>query len=54
MDTYETRLKDIVLQESLDEVAHFLEQADPPDASNATSAHWMLEEIAWYLRFGGA
>ncbi|MGH1573421.1 IS5 family transposase [Methylobacterium sp. P31] len=50
---HETRLKDMVLQASLDEVARFLERADPPGSPDATPARRVLAGIAWHLRVGG-
>jgi putative transposase len=51
---HETRLKDLVLRASLDEVARFLERADPPGSPDATPARRVLAGIAWHLRVGGA
>jgi len=50
---HEARLKDMVLQTSLDEVARFLERADPPGRPDATPARQVLAGIAWHLRTGG-
>ena len=50
---HETRLKDMVLQVGLDEVARFLERADPPGRSDATPVRQVLAGIAWHLRTGG-
>lgn len=50
---HETRLKDMVLQASLDEVARFLERADPPSNPHAPQARRVLAGIAWHLRVGG-
>ncbi len=50
---HEARLKDMVLQVGLDEVARFLEQADPPGRADATPARHVLAGIAWHLRTGG-
>lgn len=50
---HETRLKDMVFQASLDEVARFLERADPPGSPDATPARRVLAGIAWHLRVGG-
>ncbi|MHC2001800.1 transposase [Methylobacterium sp. CM6241] len=50
---HEARLKDMVLQAGLDEVAGFLERADPPGRPDATAARHVLAGIAWYLRTGG-
>ncbi|WP_187278186.1 IS5 family transposase [Methylobacterium sp. WL7] len=43
----------MVLQAGLDEVARFLERADPPSCSEATPARQVLAGIAWHLRTGG-
>ncbi len=51
---HEPRLKDMVLQASLDEVACFLERADPPGSPNARPVRLVLAAIAWHLRVGGA
>jgi putative transposase len=51
---HEPRLKDMVLQAGLDEVARFLERADPPGSPDATPARRVLAAIAWHLRVGGA
>jgi len=51
---HEARLKDMVLQTGLDEVARFLERADPPGRPEATPARRVLAAIAWHLRGGGA
>lgn len=48
---YGARLKDMVLQEGLDEVACFLERADPPSSPNARP---VLAAITGHLRVGGA
>lgn len=50
---HETRLRDMVLQASLDEVARVLERADPPSSPDATPARQVLAGIAWHLRAGG-
>ncbi|MHC2018739.1 transposase [Methylobacterium sp. CM6247] len=50
---HEARLKDMVLQAGLDEVAGFLERADPPIRPDATAARHVLAGIAWHLRTGG-
>ena len=39
---HETRLKDMVLQAGLDEVARFLKRADPPGRPEATAARQVL------------
>src|SRR4051812_22172062 len=51
---HETRLKDVVVQASLDEVARFLERADPPARPNAQPVRLVMAAIAWHLRTGGA
>ena len=51
---HEARLKDMVLQAGLDEVARFVERADPPSSPGATPARQVLAAIAWHLRIGGA
>ena len=50
---HEARLKDMVLQAGLNEVARFLERADPPGRQDATPARRVLAGIAWHLRTGG-
>jgi putative transposase len=50
---HETRLKDVVMQAGLDEVARFLERADPATRPNAKSARAVMAAIAWHLRTGG-
>ena len=50
---HEARLKDMVLQAGLDEVAHFLKRADPPGRPEATAERQVLAGIAWHLRTGG-
>ena len=44
----------MVIQAGLDEVARFLEQADPPGSPNAQPVRVVLAAIAWHLRVGGA
>ncbi|QEE39033.1 MULTISPECIES: IS5 family transposase [unclassified Methylobacterium] len=51
---HEARLKNMVLQTGLDEVARFLERADPPGRPEAIPARRVLAAIAWHLRVGGA
>ncbi|WP_231343882.1 IS5 family transposase [Methylorubrum sp. B1-46] len=51
---HEARLKDMVLQAGLDEVACFLERADPPGSPNARPVRLVAAAIAWHLRVGGA
>lgn len=43
----------MVVQAGLDEVARFLNRADPPDRQDATLARRVLAGIAWHLRTGG-
>ncbi|MEH3118135.1 MAG: transposase [Methylorubrum populi] len=43
----------MVLQAGLDEVARFLERADPPSRQDATPVRRALAGIAWHLRTGG-
>lgn len=50
---HETRLKDVVMQAGLDEVARFLERADPSTRPNAKSARRVMAAVAWHLRTGG-
>ena len=49
----EARLRDRVLRVGLDEVARFLERADPPVSPNAPPTRLVLAAIAWPLRGGG-
>lgn len=51
---HEARLKDVVVQTGLDEMARFLERADPPSSPSATPARKIVAAIAWHLRVGGA
>ncbi|GAB6841155.1 IS5-like element ISMac15 family transposase [Methylorubrum rhodinum] len=41
------------MQAGLDEVARFLERADPPTRPNAKSARAVMAAVAWHLRTGG-
>ena len=50
---HEARLKHVVLQAGLDEVARLLERADPPSSPNAQPARQMMAAIAWHLRVAG-
>lgn len=52
-DRHRTRLKNMVMQAGLDELARFLEWADPPARSNAKSARRVMGAVAWHLRTGG-
>jgi putative transposase len=51
---HEARLKDLVMQAGLDEVARFLARSDPPGRANAQPVRLVLAAIAWHLRVGGA
>lgn len=51
---HETRLKDMVQQVSLDEVAWLLKRADPPGSPNARPVRLVLAAMAWHLQVGGA
>ena len=50
---HETRLKDIVVQAGLDEMARLVERVDPPGSASATPARRVVAAIAWHLRVGG-
>jgi putative transposase len=50
---HEARLKNMVMEAGLDEVARFLERADPPARPNARSARRVMAAVAWHLRTGG-
>ena len=49
-----TRLKNIVLQAVLNEVAGFLERANTPGSPDATLVRWGLAAIEQQMRIGGA
>src|SRR3954469_25848489 len=51
---HEARLKDMVMQAGLDEVARFLARSDPPGRANAQPVRLVLAALAWHLRVGGA
>jgi putative transposase len=50
----DARLKDVVAQAGLDEVARFPERVDPPAGPNAQPARAVLGAIARHLRVGRA
>lgn len=50
---HEARLKDMVLQAGLDEVACCLERTDPPSSPNARPVRLVLAAITWHLWVGG-
>ncbi|MGF3022107.1 hypothetical protein ACQVP2_04660 [Methylobacterium aquaticum] len=49
---HETRLKDVIAQTGLDEMARVLERADPPRSPSATPACKIVAAIAWHVRVG--
>jgi putative transposase len=51
---HEARLKNIVVQAGLDEMARLVERADPPGSASATPARQVVAAIAWHLRVGSA
>ena len=50
---HEARLKHMVSNCAVHEVAGWLERADPPGRDNATPALAVMRAIAWHLRVGG-
>lgn len=46
-------LKEIVSWHAVQEVAHWLERADPPRSENATPILAVVQALAWHLRVGG-
>jgi putative transposase len=46
-------LKEIVSWHAVQEVAHWLERADPPRSENATPIPTVVQALAWHLRVGG-
>jgi putative transposase len=47
---HEARLKNMVMEAGLDEVARFLKRADPPARPNARSARRMMAAVAVFRR----
>ena len=51
---HEPRLKAVVAAHAVEEVAAWLERADPPRSGRATPTRRVVGAIAWPLRVGGA
>jgi transposase len=51
---HEPRLKGLVAARAVEEVAGWLERADPPRSGRATPVRRVVGAIAWHLRIGGA
>jgi putative transposase len=51
---HEPRLKELVSVRAVEEVAAWLERADPPRSGRATPTRRVVGAIAWHLRLGGA
>src|SRR4051794_31752157 len=50
---HEPRLKAVVAACAVDEIAAWLERADPPRSGRATPVRRVVGAIAWHLRVGG-
>jgi len=50
---HEPRPKELVSARAADEIARWLERADPPRSDRATSVRRVVSAIAWHLRVGG-
>ena len=50
---HETGLKDLVAACAVEEIAAWLERADPPRSGRATPVRRVVDAIAWHLRVGG-
>ena len=50
---HEAGVKEMVTRESVEEMARWLERADPPASDEATDYTWVVAGIAWHLRNGG-
>src|SRR4051812_50012575 len=51
---HEPGLKELVAACAVEEVAGWLERADPPRSGRATPVRRVVGAIAWHLRVGGA
>ena len=51
---HEPRLKGLVATRAVEEIAGWLERADPPRSGRATPVRRVVGAIAWHLRGGGA
>ena len=51
---HEPGLKELVAACAVEEVAAWLERADPPRSGRATPVRRVVGAIAWHLRVGGA
>ncbi len=51
---HETRLKAMVAACAVEEIARWLERADPPRSQRRTPLRRMVAALAWHLRVGGA
>ena len=50
---HEPRLKGLVATRTIEEIAGWLERADPPRSGRATPVRRVVGAIAWHLRVGG-
>ena len=50
---HEPRLKELVAARAVEEIAGWLERADPPRSGRATPVRRVLGAIAWHVRVGG-
>jgi transposase len=50
---HEAQVKEMVTRGSVEEMARWLEQADPPASDEATDYTRVVAAIAWHLRVGG-
>lgn len=51
---HEARLKEVVSLHAVDQVARWLERADPPRSARALPYGAVVRALAWHLRVGGA
>jgi transposase len=51
---HEADLKEMVTRDSVEEMARWLERADPPRSDKATAYGPVVAGIAWHLRVGGS
>src|SRR5512133_615042 len=51
---HEPRLKELVSVRAVEEIAAWLERADPPRSGRATPTRRVVGAVAWHLRVGGA
>jgi putative transposase len=50
---HEAGVKEMVMRESVEEMARWLERADPSASNEATDDTWVVAGIAWHLHVGG-